>query len=38
MSLEDILQNYPELEYEDIRAVMLYAADLGSEEKVYELV
>ncbi|MGH7884925.1 MAG: DUF433 domain-containing protein [Thermodesulfobacteriota bacterium] len=34
---EDILQDYPELEPEDIRAALLYAAELISEEQVFQV-
>lgn len=37
ISVEALLEDYPELEFEDIQAVMQYAADLVSEEKVYDL-
>jgi len=37
IATEDLLEDYPELEPEDIRAVLLYAAELVSEEKVYEV-
>lgn len=33
----EILEDYPELEPEDIQAVLLYAADLASEEQVFEV-
>ena len=32
---QDILENYPELEREDIQAVLLYAAERISEERVF---
>ena len=32
---EDLLQDYPELEHEDIKAVLLYAAELVHDEKIY---
>jgi uncharacterized protein (DUF433 family) len=32
---EDLLQDYPELEPEDIRACIAYGASLVSEERVY---
>ena len=35
VSREDILEDYPELEPEDIRAVFLYAAERISEERVF---
>ncbi|MCI0496431.1 DUF433 domain-containing protein [candidate division KSB1 bacterium] len=31
----DLLQDYPELEIEDIQAVLIYAADLVAQERVY---
>ena len=32
---EELLEDYPELEKEDIQAVLLYAAGLAEEERVY---
>jgi uncharacterized protein (DUF433 family) len=32
VSVEELLEDYPELEPEDIKAVLLYAAELVSEE------
>ncbi len=32
---EELLEDYPELENEDIHAVLLYAAELAQEERVY---
>ena len=37
VSAEDILADYPELENEDIQAVLLYAAELVNEEKVFSI-
>jgi len=37
VSVEDILADYPELEKEDIQAVLLYAAELVNEEKVFSI-
>lgn len=34
---EDLLQDYPELEANDIRAALAYAASIISEERVYDL-
>jgi uncharacterized protein (DUF433 family) len=34
---EDLLRDYPELEPDDIRAVLAYAASIISEEQVYSL-
>jgi len=34
---EDLLQDYPELEPEDIRAALAYAASVITEERVYDL-
>jgi uncharacterized protein (DUF433 family) len=34
---QDLLEDYPELEPEDIKAVLLYAAELVSEEQVFEV-
>lgn len=35
--VEDLLQDYPELEIDDIRAALAYAASIISEERVYDL-
>ena len=35
VTVEEILEEYPELEKEDIRAVLLYASELVNEEKVF---
>jgi len=35
--LEDLLQDYPELEPEDILACIAYAAELVAEERVYRV-
>jgi len=37
ISVEEILADYPELEKEDIQAVLLYAAELVNEEKVFSI-
>lgn len=37
VTVEDLLEDYPELEPEDIQAVLLYAAELASEEQVFEV-
>jgi len=37
VSIQDLLGDYPELEPEDINAVLLYAAELVSEEQVFEV-
>ncbi len=37
VSPEELLEEYPELEPEDIQAVLLYAAELVSEEQVFEV-
>jgi uncharacterized protein (DUF433 family) len=37
VTTEDLLEDYPELESEDIQAVLLYAAELVSEEQVFEV-
>jgi len=34
---DDLLKDYPELEAEDIRAALAYAASIIAEEKVYPL-
>jgi len=34
---EDLLQDYPELEPDDIRAALAYAASVITEERVYDL-
>jgi uncharacterized protein (DUF433 family) len=36
-TVKKLLEDYPELEPEDIEAVLLYAAELVSEEQVFEL-
>ena len=35
---EDLLADYPELEVEDIRAALAYAAELVAEEHVFPIV
>ena len=37
VTAEDLLEDYPELEYDDIKAVFLYADKLVSEERVYKV-
>ncbi|MBF8275067.1 MAG: hypothetical protein HW390_140 [Candidatus Brocadiaceae bacterium] len=37
IATQEILEDYPELEPEDIQAVLLYAAELVSEEQVFEV-
>jgi uncharacterized protein (DUF433 family) len=37
ISKEELLQDYPELQEDDIRAVHAYAADRIAEEKVYPI-
>jgi len=37
VSTTDLLQDYPELEMADIQAVLIYAAERVSEERVYLL-
>ena len=37
ISQEELLDEYPELETEDIKAVLLYAASLVNEEQVFEI-
>lgn len=34
---QELLEDYPELEPEDIQAALLYAAELVSEEQVFEV-
>jgi uncharacterized protein (DUF433 family) len=34
---EELLQDYPELEHDDIRAVLLYAAEVMEKEKIFGL-
>ena len=34
---QELLEDYPELEPEDIQAALLYAAELVSEEQVFEI-
>ena len=35
LSQDELLEDYPELEHEDIQAVLLYAAELIGEEQVF---
>ena len=35
VTVDEVLEDYPELEKEDIQAVLLYAAELAAEERVY---
>ena len=35
ISVKDLMEDYPELELEDIKAALLYAAKLVEEEKIY---
>jgi len=35
VSAQELLEDYPELELEDIRAVLSYATELVSEEQVF---
>jgi len=35
VAVEELLEDYPELEREDIHAVLLYAAELANEERIY---
>ncbi len=37
VTIQDLFEDYPELEPEDIQAVLLYAAELVSEEQVFEV-
>ena len=37
ISNDELLEDYPELEKEDIEAALLYAAELVEEEKVYKI-
>lgn len=37
VTVQDLFEDYPELEPEDIQAVLLYAAELASEEQVFEV-
>jgi len=37
VSKDDLLKDYPELEADDIRAVLAYAASVIADEKVYPL-
>ncbi|MCJ7472143.1 MAG: DUF433 domain-containing protein [Actinobacteria bacterium] len=34
---DELLEDYPELEKEDIEAALLYAAELVAEEKIYKI-
>lgn len=35
VSIADVLEDYPELEFDDIRAVLIYAGNLVNEEQVF---
>ncbi len=37
ISVKDLTEDYPELQPDDIRAALLYAAKLVEEEKVYNI-
>ena len=37
MATQELLEDYPELAPEDMQAVLLYAAELVSEEQVFEI-
>jgi len=37
ISTDELLEDYPELEKEDIEATLLYAAELVEEEKIYQI-
>ncbi|MEQ8222684.1 MAG: DUF433 domain-containing protein [Candidatus Eremiobacterota bacterium] len=37
VTVEELFEDYPELETDDIKAVFLYAAKLVSEEKIFEV-
>ena len=37
ITTQELLEDYPELEPEDIQAVLLYAAELVGEEQVFEV-
>lgn len=37
ITTQELLEDYPDLEPEDIQAVLLYAAELVSEEQVFEV-
>jgi len=37
ISTTELLEDYPELEKEDIEAALLYAAELVEEEKIYKI-
>ena len=37
VAIQDLLEDYPELELEDIQAVLLYAAELVSQEQIFEV-
>ena len=38
MTVQELLEDYPQLEIEDIQAVFLFAADLVSEEQIFEII
>ena len=38
LTVEELLDDYPELEKEDIQAVLLHASELAEEERVYAVI
>ena len=38
VSIDDLLDEYPELEKDDIQACLLYVSELVKEEKIYKVV
>jgi uncharacterized protein (DUF433 family) len=37
ITVQELLEDYPELEPEDVQAVLLYAAELVSKEQVFKI-
>lgn len=37
VTAQELIEDYPELEFEDIRAVLLYAAEQIGQEQVFEV-
>jgi len=37
ISIDEIIDDYPDLEKEDIHAILLYAAELVSKEQVFQI-
>jgi len=38
LTVEELLEDYPELEKEDIQAVLLYASEVVNEEQIFDVI